>query len=181
MSQAILRGLSALVTLIDCIVLANREASRNPYHPLEYNPSGALGSSSSVGGVYGWGAAGAPDAFYHNSMLPFLVWDLLVSAFISAEIWGRHWHVVASFLERLVASFLERLGLARQEARAARLPAEEEKEEKDTRSGEELERDILQAGLCPLFLRHTRPLFRVEWVSFFLYTVSLLRIAEKGG
>ena len=92
--QAALRFVSCLITIVDSVVLANRPASRNPYHPRESDAQGAQ--------AYGWGPAkkDASGAYFDVSLLAFLVWDILVSAAITAEILGRHWHIPAGYVAR---------------------------------------------------------------------------------
>jgi len=134
--QSVLRFLSCVVTLVDCVVLANREASRNPYHPTAFNPRVVSPASPEGAKGYGWGGAGTAHAYFETSMLAFLVWDVLVSAFITAEVWGRLWQdVIAGFLQRR----RQRLAEAR-EARLAAQAAEEEasRAAQDPRSADEL-------------------------------------------
>jgi hypothetical protein len=160
--RAVLRILSCVVVLIDCMVLAIRDVSRHPYHKPGYNPKGILGYSRTVvvntskwsaslnttahyidtvadfHSGYGWGEPRTVDAFLDMSLLGFLLWDLFVSVVITAEICGRHWHIVSSYLERRRQRRMAEL--------AARLAEVEKKradeEEEDLRSAAELQAEI---------------------------------------
>ena len=136
--QSLLRGLSVIITLADCVVLAYREAYRNPYHPVGYNASGKRGDASGES-LYGWGGEGTADAYFNKAMVGWLVWDILVSTFISAEISARHWHVIDEYMQKRQQG--------QDAVRAAREVAAAEKaatlgEEEDKQSAEELEAEI---------------------------------------
>jgi len=174
--QSVLRFLSCVVILVDSIILANREASRNPYQPAAFNPrvvSPASSSGANGTRVYGWGGAGAAHGYFDTSLLSCLVWDVLVSAFITAEILGRLWQdVIAGHLQHY-RQRLQKANEARLAEQAFQAALAAKKAEPDPRSAEELESDIevLEAKLTAtreemdVKLLATKPVDLFHWIK----------------
>ena len=126
-TNSVLRFVSCVITLTDCVILANRESSQNPYHNQETTQ-------------WGWGEEGSKGAYYSASFLAYVVWDTLVSMAITIEIVARHWHIPANYFKKrwqVVQDAQEVTGLQCEGAAAA---AEEGEAQEDRRTEDELQR-----------------------------------------
>ena len=136
--QAVLRCVTCAIFVVDCVILGNQAASRNPYHPKNYNPKAILGYNRSLEVKvsrwseranstqhyldtvaafeegYGWGSPGQLDAYYDTSLVGFLIWDILMSMYLTAEICLRYWPYVSAIFERRREQHAERRALEAQ-------------------------------------------------------------------